>query len=78
MITLTLLALYIGSYAPFSLTGRYNRGPRAYIGAVDWCPAGLTSPQVTGPARSLNALGYLYYPLVVADRAVVHPSYHRC
>jgi hypothetical protein len=73
-----VLTLYGASYAPFSLAGSYDRGPRDYIGDVYWCPAGMTCRQVAEPQVSLNVLGDLYYPLLAVDRALVHPSYHRC
>jgi hypothetical protein len=75
-IAFATVAVYVASYAPFSLAGHYDRGPRHFIGSVDWCPAGLTSPLERG--RALTTLGYCYYPLLMLDRAAVHPSRHRC
>jgi hypothetical protein len=77
-ISAVLVALYIGSYVPLSLAGRYDRIPRGYIGMVYWRPLGLVSQERVAVEPSFNALGYFYYPLVVADWALVHRPYHRC
>lgn len=73
-----LVVLYIASYVPLSLTGNYQRTPRGYIGMVYWHPVGMVSHEARTEEPSLNAMGYLYYPLVAADRALVHRPYHKC
>jgi hypothetical protein len=69
---------YLASYGLLSWKGRYAQTPSGYIGPVHWLPAGLVTAESAAAGPDRNALGYFYYPLLLADRSLVHQPYPRC
>lgn len=78
ILSVVLVVLYVGSYVPLSLAGRYHRNPQGRIGMAYWGPIGLVSEESVAREPYINALGYLYYPLIIADWTLVHQPCHRC
>lgn len=66
-----------GGYAARDLGGGWSNQPR-YIAFHWWCPLGCgnavgTDPSTGRPIRELNAVGAFFWPLLLMDRAILHP-----
>lgn len=76
LILILLVVTYVVSYIAVSVAGEYHKERPGKFVTIAWWPEALTS--VDGGDRSLNTLGYLYYPLLHLDRAFIHRSFWSC
>ena len=61
------LVVYVGTYAPLSAHGKYERVPHGFIGQINWLPK-IGSP----------TLEFVFWPLIQLDRSFIHTPHHHC
>jgi hypothetical protein len=76
-IGVVLLLVYIASYLPFSMTGKYviaNHGGLDW--RSEWCPQYLMYEyRIIRPKAGITRYGAIYLPCILVDRLVWHPSW---
>lgn len=70
-----ILSLYVASYVPFSMRGRYDVGSFGLnsIHSYSWYPAVIAVFDEAGRLKWNKQMAYFYYPMLALDYWFVHP-----